>query len=284
MQTEIDGYLQETYDKIGDAVVVVKDATGKALAEVRRGEDYVLQVELDARNCISWSSGSSAREQYTTALHPETKFVRVIRATEGKLTTWRCYRCRPPADIPLRSPQGQTLEKNYGTSGMFRMIAQNQNCDECGKEIRKGGLRWVSQSGDYNLCCSCAEVKCQPVLPARSPAPLARALPGGVVHQAAVGRDVLAAALQDPPGTKAVKPRGAAFAPKPRAGVPIEQERADASRRLKRLILHGDIQGTERMLEQARRWQVPADELRAVEDQLTKMKAQGEFVLLKPKG
>merc|ERR1711924_316143 len=44
-----------------------------------------------------------------------------------------------------------------------------------------------------------------------------------------------------------------------------EEQKTDALRRLKRLVLHGDVPGAERMLARAKQLEVPAEELQRIE-------------------
>lgn len=152
------GFLQESYGKIGNSVITLWAHDGRELARVAKGDDRFVEVAHGAGG-LRWS-GSDRDSCETLTLHPETTWLRVVRASEGALTTWRLYRRRPPANVPISCGKGHPLQKCLGTSGTFRIWASNRSCSRCGLEVRKGALRWSCQERECScdLCCSCAEV------------------------------------------------------------------------------------------------------------------------------
>lgn len=160
-------FLQEVYEKEGSAVVCFWSPEGQKLTEVHKGEEIDIEVKLHHPpqevclgdpHCVCWSGGADGRWWYTS-VPAETKFVRVMRASEGKLVTMRCYRSRPPSDPVIRSKTGLAMTKVFGTSGVFRMFAGVHQCSRCHGEIRKGATRWVCGSSDEQICYECGELE-----------------------------------------------------------------------------------------------------------------------------
>lgn len=149
--------LLECYDKVGGNILaILKPAENACLKEIGKGRDEVIEAQLDEKNRIHWCQGPGAPVEFS-AVHSKTKWLRVIRATDGDLTTWRCYSEKPPKEIALYCPERHTLNKEYGTSGWFRHLASSKLCGQCDVEIRKGALRWCCSTCDFNICVSCAE-------------------------------------------------------------------------------------------------------------------------------
>eukprot|EP00928_Gymnodinium_smaydae_P054660 TRINITY_DN38390_c0_g1_i1.p1 TRINITY_DN38390_c0_g1~~TRINITY_DN38390_c0_g1_i1.p1 ORF type:complete len:388 (+),score=95.95 TRINITY_DN38390_c0_g1_i1:52-1164(+) len=148
-------FIGEAYEKTGANVVSVYSPDFELLCDAGKGQELVFEAKL-SEGKVRWCEDKSDMHYYSN-VHPDTRWIRVIRASEGRLLTWRCYRQRPPADGPLQCPKGHTLHKSFGTSGFFRMVASTHHCAKCNVEVRKGGFRWVCDECDYDLCCTCGE-------------------------------------------------------------------------------------------------------------------------------
>lgn len=221
-------FLQETFEKIPQSIISVCTREGVQLDQVAKGEDKVIQLPQDGtavlgNRVITWTGinkGAKGGEE-TLLLPAETTWLRVVRASEGGLTSYRAYKSRPPGDVALACDDGHPLQKCYGTSGFFRFAVGCRSCNLCGAEVRKGGLRWTCEKCDFDECLNCAEADAYErqmegaggdhrASVQTDPAALHQAL-GLTTPAVSEGQPLLTAASLAPPAAAGPSVRGGAF-------------------------------------------------------------------------
>lgn len=296
-------FLQEVSDKVHGPVLTVW-SQDRELAQVGRGEDRLLEVTLGASNALWWSSAGGG--QGCTEMHPDTTWVRVIRASEGHTTTtWRCYRSRPPSWPLMRCRAAHPLEKDFGASGIFRVVsgvAGGHTCERCGRVVRNGALRWNCRTCDSDVCLACAEEEAwaQATAPGAAVGNRRGSLSlledfvkldaGGPKSKSEHSVSPPPAAMRgaakrdtDPSSPLGRRDRSDSLQSVPFLGLkPLGQIQTDTLRRLRRLTMHGDAKGALRTLARARQLDVATEDLESVEASLQALKDQGDFYLLLP--
>lgn len=288
------GLLQQTTDKIHGTVLLIWSPQGHELARVARGEEALVQVVLDASNVVQWSSGSV---QGCMVAHPETAWLRIIRASEGHTTTaWRCYCSRPPAMPSLSCNSGHgSLQKNFGASGIFRVVSLQRCCYRCGGSLKNGTARWSCQQCEYEVCLNCIEEEAWQqsartggtvngtledllgdLSPQSSSSSPSRSRRRVSVDSRSEGRS--ASVL---PRSNSQRGRPESLDKVPFLGVrPLGQIQSETSKRLQRLLQHGDAQGASRTLARAKQLDVASEDLVGAEGALQLLETQGPFNLL----
>lgn len=269
--------LREFAEKAIGLVLTVSSGQGRALAVIPDGDARVIEVSAAECRSICWSTTGPKKR---LAAPPQTRWLRVVRSGHGHTTTlFRCYAERPPAlASEIRCKRGHAMERGCGMSGIFRAMAGTQDCGRCAAAIRNGVVRWICQACSAHVCFDCVESEAWSRRRARSMHMTLDDFLSGVPAPSTSSDTTHATGSASPRSGDHREICG----PVPlSAERPSERLRADAVRRICRLLEHGDAAAARRAFRRAAQLGVPAEGLERFEAAIGSVCIEDEFTLLR---
>lgn len=187
---------------------------------------------------------------------------------------------------------GNTLSEGIVAGGIFFWVEPRVHCGPCGSALERGDVRWSCSHCDLDYCSRCAEAstggvqsledfceEAELVMAQASSAPDEEgwSLPASVHRRSSRESRVSRRASR----RESAESLRSSLSLVPFLGSrPLAQVQGDALARLQRLLCHGDLRGSRRLLARARQLNVDEEDLVAPAAALRQLEAEGMYSLL----
>lgn len=302
--------LQERICDVSGSVLTIWAVDGTKRYEIKKGEDVLFEPVLGASKTFCWTP-SSGGDQEHVSVPDSTEWLWILRAPEGSNTTVRCYSEKPVPERHLKCAKGHNMKKVIASTGIFSsFLEQKRVCSMCAQPLKGSTIHWKCPKCVKEFCFNCAEKQtwqaaCQPQEGVRQlddfldldkpePPPADPGSPG--MESIASGDSSPAAprmrrrsrssgdSVKVHRGRREVD-RANRLDSVPFLGVrPLGVIQNDTVKRLDRLVRHGDVHGSWRMLARAKQLKVPPEDLGTLEAAVKVLESLSEFELLVQSG